>query len=270
MKPAIRLTLVFITLFSLWLFVAQPWWFPEGASAHSAMLNHQFHVAFLVFGLLFLAGQLVLAWVLGLSRTRGHVPSAASPSWRGNWVLECAWTLIITTVFFWFNLSGSRLWSEMIHRFQPAGAVRVEVTGVQFQWYFRYPGADGKFGSIDAQKYARPSEGNPLGLDPADPAGRDDVVAATLMLPVDRDVELTLRAQDVIHSVFIPAMRFKQDAVPGMEIRARLRPTRIGTYEIVCSQLCGLGHYRMRATARVVSDEEFNRWLRTQSTAAVQ
>jgi cytochrome c oxidase subunit 2 len=85
------------------------------------------------------------------------------------------------------------------------------------------------------------------------------------MLPAGRDIELILRAQDVIHSVFIPAMRFKQDAVPGMEIRAHLQATEIGTYELVCSQLCGLGHYRMRATVSVVSDEEFRRWLQAQS-----
>jgi len=115
------------------------------------------------------------------------------------------------------------------------------------------------------QKFARPDAGNPLGLDPHDPSGKDDVVDSTLMPPVRRDVELILRAQDVIHSVFIPAMRFKQDAVPGMEIRAHLQATQMGTYELVCSQLCGLGHYRMRASVRVVSAEEFQRWLQTQS-----
>jgi cytochrome c oxidase subunit 2 len=267
MKPAIRLALLSITLFSLWLFVAHPWWFPAGASAYSAALDRQFNMALLVLGLLFLAGQLALAWVVG----RPHRNGSPGRSWRGDWGLEFTWTFAIVAIFFWFHLSGGRLWSEMLGPAPPGEALHIEVTAAQFQWYFRYAGPDGKFGRIDMQKFARASEGNPLGLDPGDPAGNDDIVAATLVLPVGRDVDLRLRAQDVIHSIFIPAMRFKKDAVPGMDIHAHLRPTQIGTYEIVCSQLCGLGHYRMRATARVITDEEFSRWLRTQSkTSAVQ
>jgi cytochrome c oxidase subunit II len=262
MKPVLlRLTLLTITLLSLWLFVAHPWWFPAGASAHAGMLDRQFKAAFLLLGFLFLAGQLALVWVLGHNRSGG----AASRYWRGNSGLEFAWTIVIVAIFFWFNVSGSHSWSEMIRPTTQRDVIPIEVTGAQFQWYFRYPGPDGKFGRLDMQKFARPDEGNPLGLDPHDPSGKDDVVASTFMVPVGRDIELILRAQDVIHSVFIPAMRFKQDAVPGMEIRAHLQATQIGTYELVCSQLCGLGHYRMRATVRVVSDEEFRRWLQAQS-----
>jgi len=82
-----------------------------------------------------------------------------------------------------------------------------------------------------------------------------------MVLPVGHDVELNLRAQDVIHSLFIPAMRFKQDAVPGMNIHARFTPIRTGDFEISCAELCGTGHYRMRAVVRVVSEEEFHAWL---------
>ena len=142
------------------------------------------------------------------------------------------------------------------------GPSRCAPTGAQFQWYFRYPGPDGVFGRTDAQKFARPEEGNPLGIVPADPAGRDDITSASLVLPANRDVELILRAQDVIHSLFIPAMRFKQDAVPGMTIRRELRPVETGNYEIACAELCGTGHYRMRAVARVVSQEQFAAWLK--------
>jgi cytochrome c oxidase subunit 2 len=179
----------------------------------------------------------------------------------GNWKLEIAWTLGIAALFFWFNVSGEKLWSRIMNHHQMNDALQVEVTGAQFQWYFRYPGLDGVFGRTDAQKFSRPDEGNPLGLDAADPAGRDDIVSSSLVLPVGRDVELTLRAQDVIHSVFIPAMRFKQDAVPGMAIRTHLQPVVAGNYEIACAELCGLGHYRMRAQVRVVSQKEFDSWL---------
>jgi len=271
MRPVgLRLALISITLLSLGFFLARPWWFPAGAAERAATLDRAFHATFFLIGLLFLAGQLVLFWVIG---SRGRAASdhnrkelARDPRWHGNWKLELAWTLAIASIFFWFNASGVRLWSEMIHPMQHGDVVEVEITGAQFQWYFRYPGADGKFGHVDMQRYARAAEGNPLGIDPDDPSGKDDIVASTLVLPAGRDVDLTLRAQDVIHSVFIPAMRFKQDAVPGMEIHAHLQPIQAGTYELVCSQLCGLGHYRMRATARVVSEQEFRGWLQSQST----
>ena len=109
-----------------------------------------------------------------------------------------------------------------------------------------------------------------MGIDPADPAGRDDIVSSSLIVPVGQPVVMRLKAQDVIHSLFIPAMRFKQDAVPGMDIRTSFTPVQIGMYEIVCSQLCGIGHYRMRATLRVVSEEEFEKWLKQQQKTTLQ
>jgi cytochrome c oxidase subunit 2 len=84
---------------------------------------------------------------------------------------------------------------------------------------------------------------------------------------VGHTVQLHLRAQDVVHSLFIPAMRFKQDTVPGMEILSQFTPTKIGVYEIACAELCGIGHYRMRAVVRVVSEEDFEKWLKSASAA---
>ena len=100
-----------------------------------------------------------------------------------------------------------------------------------------------------------------VGLDTSDPASRDDFVTTTLVVPAHRNVRLTLRAQDVIHSFFVPELRFKQDAVPGMAIPVVFTPNREGNFEIVCAALCGLGHYRMRATMKVVNDAEFQAWL---------
>ncbi|HEY6306065.1 MAG TPA: cytochrome C oxidase subunit II [Candidatus Angelobacter sp.] len=260
MSTALRLALVLITLACIALFLLHPWWFPVPASAQAPALDHGLKTALWLLGGLFIAGQIVLALFLGLKRS-----NSSSRHWYGNWRLEIGWTAAIAAIFFWFNVSGGGLWSRMTSADVHSGALRVEVTGVQFQWYFRYPGPDGAFGRVDAPKFARPDEGNPLGLDPGDPAGKDDIVSSTLVLPVDHPVELDLRAQDVIHSVFIPAMRLKQDAVPGMDIRTRFTPTQIGNYELVCSQLCGLGHYRMKATVRVVSEEEFKYWLKSQT-----
>jgi cytochrome c oxidase subunit II len=263
MSTALRLALALITLACLGLFLLHPWWFPAQASAQAPALDRGLKTALWMLAGLFIAAQLVLVIFLGSSRGQ-----ASSQNWYGNWRFEIGWTAAIAAIFFWFSVSGNGLWSRMTSVDEQAGAIRVEVTGVQFQWYFRYPGADGAFGRVDAQKFARPDEGNPLGIDPSDPAGKDDIISSALVVPVGHPVELDLRAQDVIHSVFIPAMRLKQDAVPGMDIRTYFTPTKIGNYELVCSQLCGLGHYRMKATVRVVSEEEFKQWLKDREKGA--
>ena len=262
MSTALRVTLLLILLGCSCLFVARPYWFPAGASTQSAAIDHQFRIALWMLGTMFVAGQLVLIFVL--SKRRNPSGSLA----RGSSGLEVGWTIAVAVIFFWFNVSGARLWSSIMSPVKQAGQIYVEVTGAQFQWYFRYPGADGVFGRIDAQKFARADEGNPLGLDPNDPAGRDDIVATSMVLPAGREVQLRLRAQDVIHSLFIPAMRFKQDTVPGMEVHSHLTPTQIGNYEIACAELCGTGHYRMRAVVRVVSEEDFEKWLKSQAKSS--
>jgi cytochrome c oxidase subunit II len=263
MAIALRIALVLIALGCLVLFIVHPWWFPAGASTLAPRMDIEFRTAFLTLGTLFLAAQLLLAILLVRSRRK-----ASGPPSRGDWRWETAWTMGAAVIFFCLHISGGHLWSAMNRSPRALAPLRVEITGAQFQWYFRYPGPDGVFGRVDVQKFARPDEGNPLGLDPGDPAGRDDIVSSTLVLPVNQPVELELRAQDVIHSVFIPAMRFKQDAVPGMDIHTHFTPTVIGTYEMVCTQLCGLGHYRMRASVRVLGEEDFKRWLNSRDKSA--
>ena len=100
-----------------------------------------------------------------------------------------------------------------------------------------------------------------MGLDSSDPASKDDLVTGTMYLPVGRETEVILRAHDVIHSFFIPAMRFKQDAVPGLAIHMHFTPISTGDYEIACAELCGLGHYKMHGMLKVVSQQEFAAWL---------
>jgi cytochrome c oxidase subunit 2 len=133
---------------------------------------------------------------------------------------------------------------------------------MQFAWYFRYPGADGKFGAT-SPTLMDPSAGNEaaVGLDTSDAASKDDVVTGTMYLPVNRQVDLRLHAVDVIHSFFVPNMRFKQDAVPGLEIHMHFTPKEVGDYEIACAELCGLGHYKMHGMLKVVSQEDFDKWL---------
>jgi cytochrome c oxidase subunit 2 len=259
MSAALRLALLTILLGCAYLFIFPPYWFPAGVSSQSPQIDHQFKIAFWVLGGMFIAGHLVLAYVLTKK------PQASGKVRSGSWKLEVTWTLVIVVIFFWLHISGGRMLSSTMMHEDHAGQIQVEVTGAQFQWYFRYPGTDGAFGRTDAQKFAKAEEGNPLGIDPGDPAGHDDFLSTVLVLPMGRPVQLRLRAQDVIHSLFIPAMRFKQDTVPGMEIHSYFTPTTVGDYEIACAELCGSGHYRMRSMVHVVSEKEFEKWLKAHS-----
>lgn len=138
-------------------------------------------------------------------------------------------------------------------------AVVVHVVGEQFSWNVHYPGPDGRFGRRDV-KLVNP--GNPLGLDPTDPNGKDDITEINqLNIPVDRPILVHLSTKDVIHSFGLYEMRVKQDAIPGMDIPVWFVPSRVGEYEITCSQLCGLGHFRMRGTVTVQTADAFRQWL---------
>src|SRR5258705_4258750 len=249
-----------ITFVSAYFFIAKTWWLPTGASAAAAGIDHHFTTTYILMGIVFVAAQVSLGWFAWKYRDR----AAAAPARysHGNNTLEIAWTVLTLILFVGLNLMGSPIWAS--ERFQPAeaSALPVEVTGMQFAWYFRYAGPDGKFG-LTSPKLMDPSSGSEaaIGLDTSDPMAKDDVVTGTMVLPVNRQVDLTLRAVDVIHSFFVPNMRFKQDAVPGLAIHMHFTPTQVGDYEIACAELCGLGHYKMHGMLKVVSAEDFDKWL---------
>lgn len=144
----------------------------------------------------------------------------------------------------------------------PADALEVEVLGFQWGWSYRYAGPDGRLGATDPRLMTRD---NPHGLVETDPSGRDDIIVSDeLRLPLDQPVRLLIRAQDVLHSVYVPHFRVKQDAVPGMVTHMWFTPTAAGTYEIACAEYCGVGHYAMRGVVVVVEAGEFEAWLASQ------
>ena len=249
-----------ITFASTYFFIAKTWWLPTGASAAAAAIDHQFAFTFVIMGVVFLAAQLSLGLIVYLYRDQGDSRKAVYS--HGNTTLEIVWTTLTAILFIGLNLMGSPTWAS--ERFRPAvpDATRVEVTGMQFAWYFRYPGADGKFGATKPELEDASAGGEgALGLDPSDPASKDDVVSGVMVVPVGREVEVILRVHDVIHSFFVPNMRFKQDAVPGLAIHMHFTPIQTGSYEIACAELCGLGHYKMHGLVKVVSQDEFDKWL---------
>jgi cytochrome c oxidase subunit 2 len=138
-------------------------------------------------------------------------------------------------------------------------AVVVRVVAGQFEWQNHYPGADGRWGRRDVKLVAAD---NPIGIDRTDPDAKDDIISTNqLMLPVNRPVLIHLTSKDVIHSFGSVEMRVKQDAIPGLDIPVWFIPSRIGEYEISCSQLCGLGHFRMRGFMNVKTEADYQSWL---------
>ncbi len=220
-----------ITFVSTYFFIAKTWWLPVGASASAASIDHHFATTYILMGIVFVAAQVGLGFFVWRYRDRGGPSNKAEYS-HGNTTLEIIWTVLTAVLFVGLNLMSSSIWAS--ERFRPAeaNAVRVEVTGMQFAWYFRYPGPDGKFGATKPE------------LEDASAGG-----------------EGALGLHDVIHSFFIPAFRFKQDAVPGLAIHMHFTPIQTGDYEIACAELCGLGHYKMHGIVKVVSQEEFDKWL---------
>ena len=154
-------------------------------------------------------------------------------------------------------------WAARVDAFpQENQATVVRVTAEQFQWNVHYPGADGQFGRLDAKLM---DADNPLGLDRSDPAAKDDITTINqLVLPVGKPVIVHLSSKDVIHSFSLIQMRVKQDAIPGQTIPVWFTPIVTGDWEINCSQLCGLGHFRMRGFYSIKSQADFDTWMQEQ------
>jgi len=151
-------------------------------------------------------------------------------------------------------------WAARVAQFPAESeAVVVRVVGEQFAWNVHYPGPDRTFGRTDIKLV---SADNPLGLDNDDAAAKDDLTEINVLnLPVDRPVLVHLSSKDVIHSFGLFEMRVKQDAIPGLEIPVWFIPNRVGAYEIACSQLCGLGHFRMRGALTIQTQADYDQWF---------
>ena len=207
-------------------------------------------------GAAYILYQLALGWVI--YRFRGNREGATSSHWHESHKLEMIWTLGTAVILVPIVLTGLRYW-DRVKAPAPEDAVTVMAVGAQFQWDFHYPGADGEFGRFDPTLY---SIANQIGLDSDDPAAGDDwVLTNQLVLPVGRPARILMRSKDVQHAFFLPNFRVKQDLVPGMMTEVWFTPVKAGSYEVACAELCGLGHYRMRAFLEVMEDADYQAWL---------
>jgi cytochrome c oxidase subunit 2 len=251
-----------IALISAAIFAMHVWWLPPDISVLGEGIDHQLSETMVASGVLFVLAQLALAvFVWRSSGSAGPIkifPGGATP------MVVLAITLVGIEILV-LTFVGTKVWSRIVMSPPDTSALHIDVQAEQFAFYFRYAGPDGKFGATHPEMID-PSTGNFFGLDPAnDTTARDDIVTGSLAIPVNRQVYLTLHAKDVSHSFFVPTLRIQQDFVPGIVIPVHFTATQLGKHEIVCTQLCGLGHYNMRAFLEVMTPEQFNQWLIDQS-----
>ena len=248
-----------LTVVICYFFVAKTWWFPPPISAHGLAYDAQFMRTLIVVGIIFFLAQFSLGYAIVKYRDDGRRAGYS----HGNNKLEALWTSAAAVLFIGLVVMGANIWAAVHFQEAPANAVTMEVMAKQFAWSFRYPGPDGQFGHTDL-KLINDAAGNPMGLDDKDPAGKDDIVSASLKVPAGKPIKLVMHARDVIHNFFVRELRLKQDIVPGMEIPLHFQADTPGIYEVPCSELCGLGHFQMRTTMQVMSEADFEQWKQQQ------
>jgi cytochrome c oxidase subunit 2 len=233
-------------------------WLPLAASAHAGQIDFIMQLVHVLMAVMFVGWAIYFGWVLVRFR-RGRQPKADYRGAKGHLakgaelavVIAEGVLLLVFALPVWFTRTSAAP--------DDPRALVVRVVAEQYAWNVHYPGADGRFGQTNIKLI---SVTNPVGLDRESPFGKDDIVTINaLHVPIGRPVVVQLSSKDVIHSFGLPNFRVKQDVIPGMLSSVWFTPTVEGQFDIACSQLCGLGHYRMRGTVVVESQAAFERFL---------
>ena len=253
--------LVFVALGTVVFHFMSPWWWTPIAS-NWGYIDDTILITFWVTGVVFIAVILFTAYCVYRFRYQEGKRAEYNPeSKKLEWWLTGLTTLGVVVML----TPGLFVWNQFVS--VPEGAAEFEVLGQQWQWSFRFPGKDGALGTTNARKI---NEDNPFGIDPKDPNGLDDVLVegGELHLPVNQPVKVLLRSIDVLHDFYVPEFRAKMDMVPGAVTYFWLTPTRTGTFDILCFELCGMGHHDMRGNVVVEEESAFQEWLQEQTTFA--
>src|SRR3546814_577042 len=238
-----------------------PWWWTPSAS-NWGYVDDTILITFWITGFVFVAVGLFMAYCIYRYRHQAGRKAAYEPE---NKKLE-VWLTVGTTLGVAGMLApGLFVWNQFVT--VPEEAVAIEAVGAQWQWTFRLPGKDGALGTSNPKSV---NYENPFGLRATDPNGQDDILVedGELHLQRDKPVKVLLRSIDVLHDFYVPQFRAKMDMVPGTVTYFWLTPTTAGTYEILCFELCGSGHYAMRGTVVVDEEADYQAWLQEQSTFA--
>ncbi|TFZ07144.1 c-type cytochrome [Ramlibacter henchirensis] len=257
----IAIALVLLALGSVLFHFLSPWYFTPIAS-NWGTIDTTIAITFVVTGIVFVAISLFMAWALVRYRHRAHERASYQPE---NKRLEF-WLLVVTSLGVAAMLApGLVVWADVVR--VPQDAREVEVVAQQWNWAYRLPGKDGKLGTVHSRFV---NEKNPFGMNPADRNGHDDVLLASpeLHVPLGQPVKLLLRSKDVLHNFAVAQLRVKMDLVPGQVTYSWFTPTRAGSYDLLCEELCGIGHYAMRGRIVVQEPAAYQAWLERQPTFA--
>lgn len=238
-------------------------WFPENISTYGKELDDLFKIIYWICVVIFFLTFGLMGLFMVIYRKReGH----KGYNYHGNNVLELTWTILPTVLFLGIGVYSDDMWKATKYSSQvPKPDAEILCLGKQFGWYFLYPGADGKFGRNcfnDERARELMTTTNPFGRDTTDPAGADDFMTENqFAVPVNANVVVRGSAMDVLHSFFLPHARVKQDVIPGTWMNIWFNLIKTGKYELACAELCGSGHYSMRAEYQVLTPSEYDKWL---------
>ncbi len=258
---AVAVVLVLVALGSVVFHMLSPWWWTPIAS-NWGFIDNTILITFWITGAVFVAVVLFTAYCIYTFRHREGLRADYEPE---NQKLE-TWLGLGTALGVAAMLTpGLVVWYQFVT--VPEGAAEIEVVGQQWSWAYRFPGPDGKLGTTDV-RYIGPD--NPLGLNPSDPNGSDDVIVdgGDLHLPRGGPIKVLLRSTDVLHDFYVPEFRAKMDMIPGTVTYFWLTPTRDGTFDILCAEYCGVGHANMRGTVVVEDAAKQKAWLSQQKSFA--
>ncbi len=259
---AIAIVLVIMVAASVLFHFLSPWWLTPLASNWKQM-DDTLLITLAITGLFFVVINLLVGYIAWRFRHRDGHRAAYEPE---NPKLE-RWLIGLSAIGIMALLApGLIVYADYVR--PPHEAMSMEVVGQQWQWAFRFPGRGGQLGTTDARFV---SGTNPLGVNPDDPNGLDDVIVVgpEVHLPLNRPVKVLLRSKDVLHDFYVPPFRARMNMVPGMITSFWFTPTKTGKFDILCAQLCGVGHYNMRGHVVVEEPAEFEAWLAKQQTFAM-
>lgn len=258
---ALAVVLVLLVLGSILFHFLSPWWFTPIASNWST-IDDTVSITFWVTGFVFVAVNLFMAYCIIRYRHNKDRRAHYEPE---NKKLEW-WLIGLTSLGIVSMLApGLFVWAQFVK--PPADAMTLEVVGEQWRWSYRFPGKDGVFGKVDTRRIGSK---NPFGINPDDPAAHDDIVIdnPVLHLPLNKPTKVLLRSKDVLHDFDVPQFRVKMDMVPGQITFFWVTPTRVGTFEVLCQELCGVAHFAMRGLIVVEPEDAYQDWLNNQPTFA--
>src|ERR1017187_5779088 len=264
MAKFFAVTIIVIAILSAIPILRHTWVAPEDISTHGALIDEQMSETMAEAGISFLAAQFVLA--IFIWKFSNNQPGRKLKNFPGGAKgLVTAAILVVGIEVMALGIFGVKAWANVYLTPPAADAIPIQVQAGQFAFYFRYPGPDGTFGPIHADQISE-ANANFFGIDTThDQDSKDDIVAAEMAIPVNREIHLLMHSKDVGHSFYVPELRVQQDFVPGLDLSIHFTATKVGRYEIVCTQLCGLGHYNMKAYLEVKSQEEYDAWIKQQA-----